>query len=65
MSDLISKQKLIGRVEASWRNAGLHTEDYKKFKKWINSPTVQEYIPDDLEEYLTECKERWWRRGWI
>lgn len=52
MSDLISREGLLKRVEESWKNAGLHSEDYRKIKKWIRSvPSAQEWIS------VVRCKD--------
>lgn len=43
---LIDADVLLKRAEESFKNAGLHGEDYRKFKKWLRkAPTVSEWIP--------------------
>lgn len=38
---LIDAGAIIKRAEESFRNAGLHGEDYRKFKKWLRTtPTI-------------------------
>ena len=40
-SDLISRAELLKPIEESYRNAGLHSEDYHKIKRWIKkAPSV-------------------------
>lgn len=43
---LIDADAILKRAEESFKNAGLHVEDYRKFKKWLRkAPTVSEWIP--------------------
>ena len=39
---LIDADALMMPINASWRDAGLHSEDYGKIKRWIkNAPTIE------------------------
>lgn len=52
---LIDAGAIIKRAEESFKNAGLHGEDYRKFKKWLRTtPTI-----DAVE--VVRCKDcKWW-----
>lgn len=48
---LIDADAILKRAEESFKNAGLHGEDYRKFKKWLRTaPTI-----DAVE--VVRCKE--------
>ena len=50
---LIDADAIIKRAEESFKSAGLHGDDYRKFKKWLRkAPTVSEWIP--VSERLPE-----------
>lgn len=48
---LIDADAILKRAEESFKNAGLHGEDYRKFKKWLRkAPTI-----DAVE--VVRCKD--------
>lgn len=48
---LIDAGSILKRAEESFKNAGLHGEDYRKFKKWLRAtPTI-----DAVE--VVRCKD--------
>lgn len=52
---LIDAGAILKRAEESFKNAGLHGEDYRKFKKWLRTtPTI------DAVEVVRckDCKQR-------
>lgn len=68
---LIDADELLKRVEHSWQNAGLHSVDYHKFKKWVHlMPTIEAQpikhgrwligIGENGEPIGTYCSECGW-----
>lgn len=51
----IDADAILKRAEESFKNAGLHGEDYRKFKKWLRiAPTI-----DAVE--VVRCKDcKYW-----
>lgn len=59
MSDLIDREAVM-EIILMPQNVSI-TEQLEMLKK-LPSAEPNENIPDDLDEYLDECKEKWWHR---